>query len=726
MWVIQDTNVRRMNRQQRRAAKKHSKGPGLPAAGTVTKPDALFARGVEHHQAGRLDRAEAAYRDLLALESGHAEGWYHLGGIAYQKADWPRAAECLQKALSLKPDYVEALNVLGVSYKNLGRLPEALECLQGAVALRPGLADARCNLGNVFLQLGRLEDAEKQYRDALDLNPGFVLAHSNLGAALLKQHRWDDAVGCLKKAIALAPSHAEAHNNLGVAYKEQDRTDQAIAQYRKALEFSPDFADAHNNLGNALVAAKQTDAAIEHYRRALALGLNNAEILTNLGAALQEKDRLDDAAQCYRRAIDLAPDYPVAYNNMGNVLNLQGRPDDAIAFYRKAVGIDPTYADAHNNIGVVMSEQGRLKEAIETFKNTISADPDHARVYRNIGTLHKYGENDAFAAALLDKAKDLETLSPENQVHLRYALGKYYQDIGSYDDAFGHFKAGASLKRGMLTYDPATIENALHGVAHFFDPGALSGIPAYGAPDDAPIFILGMPRSGTTLVEQILAAHPQVHAAGELKDFDAAFGGFRVNKNVFTATSPEAANLAARGQAYADGLRRRDPNVRRVTDKMPFNFMNVGLIHLALPNATVIHCRRDPVDTCLSCFLTYFAEPIDWSYDLEETGRFYAAYAKMMDHWHAALPGRLLDVQYEDVVADLETQARRIVEQCGLPWDDACLDFQNARRAVRTASAGQVRKPIYRSSVQRWRRYEPHLGPLLRALAPVLETSKAA
>ncbi|MEQ8196084.1 MAG: tetratricopeptide repeat protein, partial [Rhodospirillales bacterium] len=679
-----------MNRQQRRAAKKQPNG-------TATNADASFARGLEHHQAGQLDQAAAVYRDLLKRHPDHAEGWYHLGGIAYQKNDWPGAVEALQKALSLKPDYVEALNVLGVSYKNLDRPDEALACLQKAVALRPDLADAQCNLGNVYLKLDCLEDAERHYREAVELHPGFVLAHSNLGAALLRQRRWDEAVACLKKAVALAPNYAEAHNNLGAAYKETERNDLAVAHYRKALALSPDFADAHNNLANVLAATDQTDTAIEHYRRALALGLNNAETLANLGAALQDRERFEDAVQCYRRAIDLDPGYAVAYNNMGNALNLQGQPDEAIAFYRKAVAIDPRFADAHNNIGIVMSEQGRMKEAVESYRSVIAVDPDFTKAYRYIGIIHKYVENDALAAALLAKAHDLGSLSTERQIHLRYALGKYFQDIGAYDDAFGHFAAGAALKRKTIAYDPAAIEATLQAVERFFRPGEWSRKPGYGASSGAPVFIIGMPRSGTTLVEQILAAHPQVHAAGELKDFDKAFNGFRVNKNVFDGTSAEAADLAARGQRYADGLMKRDPLARRVTDKMPFNFTNVGLIHLAMPNATILHCRRDPVDTSLSCFMTYFADPIDWSYDLEETGRFYAAYAKMMEHWHAVLPGRILDVQYEDVVADLETQARRIVEHCGLAWDDSCLDFQNAKRSVRTASASQVRKPIYSS-----------------------------
>ncbi len=713
-----------MNRKQRRAAEKQSKQTSLNHTG-VNSTD-LFTQGVAYHQQGKLDEAAALYRQLLSKHPQHAEGWYHLGGVAYQKGQWQETIEHIQKALELQPDYAEAHNVLGVALKNLDRLQDAHHHLNRAITLQSNFPDAQCNFGNVLMKLERLEEAEKHYRQAIALKPDFVLAHSNLGATLLKSRRWDEAIDSFKKAIALAPTYAEAHNNLGVAFKEQGQTEQAIEHYKKALALNPQYADAHNNLGNAFVALERPEDALEHFHSAITLGLKTAETLSNLGAALQDLERFDEALECYQQAITLNPEYAAAYNNMGNTYNLQGKPEEAIALYRQALDRTPDYAEAYENIGVVCSEQGRIEEALESFQKSIAANPNYTKAYRNISSLHKYAPDDAHATALLSKARDLHTLPDEAQIHLNYALGKYYQDIDDYDQAFTHFDTGASLKRKMLNYDPTMIEKALKGVAQFFEPGNWSSTLDYGCSSELPIFIVGMPRSGTTLIEQILAAHPDVHGAGELKEFDKALNGFKANQNLWTATSSEATNLAQRGQHYVDALQNLDPDAKRITDKMPFNFLNIGLIHLALPQAKIIHCQRNPIDTCLSNFLTYFIEAIHWSYDLTETGRFYVAYAQIMEHWQKTLPGRILDVQYEDVVADLDGQVRRIVEHCGLPWDDACLNFQNTKRTVRTASAGQVRKPIYASSVQRWRRYETHLSPLLDALKPVLDKQNTA
>ena len=722
-----------MNRKQRRAAQiaaqKQSKQTPANGAGAINSgvnSSGLFAQGVACHQQGRLDEAATLYRQLLKKDPRHADGWYHLGGVAYQQNRWPEAVEHLQQALDIAPDYPEAHNVLGVALKNLGQLEDAFDHLTRAINLQPKFPDAHCNLGNVFMQMDRLEDAVKQYRRAIVLKPEFVLAHSNLGATLLKLRRWDDAISSLKKAVALAPDYAEAHNNLGAAFYEQGHAEQAIVHYQKALELTPEYADAHNNLGNSLVTLERHNEALDHFQQAIALGLNNAEVLSNLGTALHELKRYDDALQQYQQALAINPSYAITYNNMVNTFSMQGKPGEAITYYRKALEHAPEYAEDFNNIGIVYSEQGKIDKALESFQKTIATNPHYTKTYRNIGNLHNYSNNDVYAMPLLRQTSKMDTLTVEEKIHLNYALVKYYQDTGDYDQAFRHFNSGAGLKRKSFDFDPNVIEIAFKGVAHFFDPSGLNNVQHYGHTLKLPVFILGMSRSGTTLIEQILAAHPNVYGAGEVTDFDKALHGFNANKNLWDASSKEAEELAERGQHYAQTLQNYEPNALRITDKMPFNFLNIGLIHLSLPNATIIHCKRDPVDTCLSNFFTYFTEPIDWSYDLTEIGRFYCAYAELMEHWHKILPGRILDVQYEDVVGDLEGQSRRIIESCGLPWDDACLEFQKAERTVRTASMGQVRKPIYTSSVQRWRRYESHLGPLLNALQPVLDKLKAA
>ena len=275
---------------------------------------------------------------------------------------------------------------------------------------------------------------------------------------------------------------------------------------------------------------------------------------------------------------------------MGNALNLQGKPEQAIALYRQALDRDPDYAEAFNNIGVVLSEQGQIDEALEYFQKTIDKDPTDTKAHHYLGALHKYTSDDPYATALLQQSDKMASFTDEEKIHLNHALGKLHQDIGEYDTAFKHYSAGAALKRNTFKHDPAMIGNALKGVAQFFGPGDWSQSSSYGFSSNLPVFILGMPRSGTTLVEQILAAHPDVHGAGELKEFDKSLHGFKANNNLWTATSNEATSLAKRGARYVEALHILDPEASRITDKMPFNFMNIGLIHLALPNAVIIHC----------------------------------------------------------------------------------------------------------------------------------------
>ncbi|HTN93507.1 MAG TPA: sulfotransferase, partial [Gallionella sp.] len=313
-------------------------------------------------------------------------------------------------------------------------------------------------------------------------------------------------------------------------------------------------------------------------------------------------------------------------------------------------------------------------------------------------------------------------LSENRRMSLHFALGKCYDDTGDYAKAFPHFMAGCKMKRAKLAYDPANAERQFAGLMEIFDRAALERLRGAGDPSALPVFVLGMPRSGTTLTEQIIASHPDVHGAGELHDL------LRIaERNIAGMTTAipfpdnlralDRQTLAAWGAEYAAGLKQRAPEAERITDKMPANYFAVGLIHLMLPNAKIIHVNRNPVDTCLSCYTRLFNRKQEHTYDLAELGRYYVQYARLMQHWRNVLPaGAFLDVKYEDIVADQEAQARKLIAYCGLEWNEACLDFHNTKRSIRTASVTQVRQPIYTSSVERWRHYEEFLGPLLDAL----------
>jgi len=391
-----------------------------------------------------------------------------------------------------------------------------------------------------------------------------------------------------------------------------------------------------------------------------------------------------------------------------------------VAWLRRAGDLLPVDAVAHNNLGETLLEPGRLDEAEASLRRALQIRPDYLKVRLSLASVRKVKADDENLVALVaaDEASRDSTLPGEDAVCLHFALGKSYDDIGDHEKAFPHFLEGNKLKRATLDYDPDETARRIDSIMRNFDMATMDRLRGGGDPSHLPIFILGMPRSGTTLVEQIISSYPGVHGAGELSDLKAI-----VRRNIAGTAFPDnlrlldQAQLAAWGAEYVAGLQRRAPAAQRITDKMPANFLAVGLIYLMLPNARIIHVKRNPVDTCLSCFTQLFKDGQEFTYDLAELGRYYVGYARLMEHWRKVLPaGVFLDVQYEDIVAGQEAQSRRIIEYCGLEWNDACLDFHQNKRAVRTASMTQVRQPIYQSSVERWRPYEKFLGPLFDAL----------
>jgi len=312
------------------------------------------------------------------------------------------------------------------------------------------------------------------------------------------------------------------------------------------------------------------------------------------------------------------------------------------------------------------------------------------------------------------------SLSNEKVIHLNFVLGKYFDDLGDQDQAFSYFREGCELKRANLKYDAEKARQYFNDIIRIFNHATIEPLRGGGNPSSLPIFVLGMPRSGTTLTEQIIASHPDVYGAGELHDLNRI-----VQRNVagedtaFPNNIPGLTreDIGAWASDYVAGLHRRSPNAMHITDKMPGNFFYIGLIHLMLPNAKIIHVNRNPIDTCLSCYMQSFSSGQEFSYDLSELGQYYVNYSRLMAHWRNVLPaGAYLEVQYEDIVADQEKEARRIIDFCGLDWNEACIDFHKHSRPVKTASMTQVRRPIYKTSVERWRPYEKFLGPLLDAL----------
>ncbi|MFZ3357929.1 MAG: sulfotransferase [Xanthobacteraceae bacterium] len=539
-----------------------------------------------------------------------------------------------------------------------------------------------------------------------------------------------EAVALCDRILALKSDISAVHCNRGVALAGLDRQVEAEAAYRRAIALDPDFARAYNNLGSVLVELGRFDDAEEALRRAIALRADFAQAFSNLGNALKEQGRLSEAEAASRQAITLEPDLAEAHSNLGNALVGQSKVIEAEAAYRRAIALKPDFADAHNNLGVALKYLGRLAEARRAVERATQLAPHNASYFLSLSELKRFAVGDPDVAAMEDMAKNIEALPATRQIQLHFALAKAYEDIDRSDDAFQRLLAGNALKRRHAAYDEATTLSVLERIRTVFTPGLLGRFQDGGEPSSVPLFIVGMPRSGSTLVEQILASHPQVFGAGELPSFGkAAIGLDPTAERVFPdvmlhITGDHLRHLGAR---YVFEITQLAPGVAHVVDKMPSNFLFAGVIHLALPNARIIHAVRDPVDTCISCFSKLFAGGQNHTYDLVEIGRYYRHYQTLMAHWHRVLPpGRILDVRYEDVIADLEGQARRIVAHCGLAWDARCLAFHETERPVNTASAAQVRQPLYRGAIGRARLFKSYLRPLLAELAPLAEPDTAS
>lgn len=594
-----------------------------------------------------------------------------------------------------------------------------------AVARKSVPSHAELNQMVALFNAGHHAELESRARSLVGRYSDFGLAWKILGATLQKQGK--DSLSALRKAAELLPDDAEVHYNLGNTLLMLGRPDEAVASYRRALQIRPDDAEAHYNLANTLLMLGRPDEAEAGYRRALQIKPGNAAAHYNLGNLLQDRNRLEEAEASYRRALQIKPDSADIHTNLGNILQDMDRLDEAEASFRQALQIKPDHAEAHSNLGKLLMDRGRLDEAEASFQRALQIRPDYLIVRLSLALARKAKADDENLAALIaaeQAARNSATPLPaEEAVLLHFALGKCYDDIGSHEKAFPHFLEGNRLKRATLAFDPDQVARHFASIMQNFDKAALDRLRG-GNPSHLPIFILGMPRSGTTLVEQIVSSCPGVHGAGELPDLKMItqrdIEGIAFPDNLHLL---DQAQLAAWGAEYVAGLQLRASVASRVIDKMPANFLAVGLIHLMLPNAKIIHVNRNPADTCLSCFTQLFKDGQEFSYDLAELGRYYVDYTRLMEHWRKVLPeGAFLDVQYEDIVADQEAQSRRIIEYCGLEWNDACLDFHRNKRPVKTASMAQVRQPMYKSSVERWRNYEKFFGPLFDALgelAPV-------
>ena len=659
---------------------------------------ARLSAAIAEHRAGKLAEAEVAYRGILADEPDNPDALHLLGALKQQSGRADEAISLVRQALARKPQSALYHNTLGIAYVATQAFDWAVEAFSKAIELAPKYPDPHVHLGNLLRLKGRKEEAVRHFERAIALKPEFIEAHNNLGTLLIDMEQWKRAEGHLMTAAGLRPKSTEIAINLAVARRAID-SKAAIAGLEQVLRAQPNHAAALTNLGAVYSDLGERDLAVEHLRKALAAAPENPQIKLDLANALSQFGRQDEAKALYGAIAQGGPP-PKRFQAMLALATIAEQGGDfsaAAGYFEQANQLRP---DAPAAVAGILKRQGK-------------AAPEE---------LVRKAE-----ALVQDDARPLE-----GRASLQMALGALYAGRKEFDRAFAAYRQGNALrqqvyqKRGIV-HDPRAREARIDAIIRTYDAEFFRTHARMGSESSLPIFVVGMPRSGTTLSEQILASHSDVFGADELMDITIVAarldpGNYRrLAEGRGGPLRIDAEKMRSEANRYLGIIRAMSPDAKRIIDKYPSNFENLGLIATMFPHGKIVHCQRDPRDVAWSCFTTNFLYPLVWSLDLEDFAHYYAHYQRLMDHWRQVLPVPFLDRRYEEAVGDFEVAARRLVDFCGLEWQDACLEFHKTERTVRTASIQQVRQPVYTSSIGRWRDYEQfapnefrRIGELLR------------
>jgi tetratricopeptide (TPR) repeat protein len=726
--------------------------------GTFPQVQEILTTAIELHQHGHFGQATRLYREVLASEPENAEALHLSGVLHHQQGNHRLAAELISQAVTLRPDAAIYHANLAEVYRAGGDFERAAGCCDAALLLRPDYPEALCNLGAALHGMGRNLDAVGKLRLALRLRPDFVLAYNNLGLALRELGRLEKALVHFRRAVQLDPDFAPARTNLGQTLLDAGQTEEALVHAREAVRLDPGSAALHHNLGNVLRLLDRTVEAREAYVEALRLDPELVLANAHLGLVLQREGKLqhaqfwlkkaveldpsnptlwewlaglhdereDPAAAipCWERVLATYPDRPAPHLSLGWNFQQEGRLDEARAQYLTAIALQPDSGQAWVALGSLHEELGEMAEAESDFREALRLQPTFPAPHARLATLLRGKLPDDDLAALERRLAD-ETLGQGPRARLAFGLAHVLDARGDYQRAADCLhKANAitlELARGRRDYSPADHECFVEGLVRVFDKDFFARMDGAGSDTRRPVFIFGLPRSGTTLIEQVLASHSLIHGAGELPLARHTFDSIpsvlgrsgQACDSVHHLDRTAVLRLAdqhLRGlEALASG------RAKRIVDKMPDNYMYLGLLSVLFPRAVFIHCRRDPRDIAVSCWMSDF-RILRWANDFDHIVTRFAQYRRLVDHWRAVLPVRLVEVDYECTVSDFESTARRLVAACGLDWETACLEFHRNERPVRTASLTQVRQPIYRGSVGRWKNYEHALAELFAAL----------
>ena len=563
-------------------------------------------------------------------------------------------------------------------------------------------------------QSGDIVAAEPLYRKVTAAQSAPGQADFMLGALLMQAGRADEAVTCFRTVTCAHPQLAEAQAMLGDALLTTGDISAAENAFTAALTVRPGDPGLAYKLGLARFRSGDAAGALARFEASLKTGGKEGVVLREAGRALSALMRLEEAEAHLKKAAKKLPgDAATLYLQTVNY-QLMGNPDAALVCVDALLKIDPENFAAIGKKAELLERKGNFAEAYDLLAPHLKETPDPQLVLA-FGVVGRHVGKEEEAGALLDTAVG-QTADPETRRLMHHRAGDLYDRMGKYDKAFAHYESGNALS--ALPFSPAAFTEMINGLIQAFDANTFSSLPRLTSGSDVPVFVVGMPRSGTSLVEQIIASHPQADGAGELDRMDRVVRGLSDPARALAASLPKLSpkKLAAGAKDYLSFLTSFAPDAKRITDKMPHNFLHLGFISLLFPNSRIVHLVRDPMDTCLSCYFQHFVGQHPYAANLSHLGYVHREYQRLMDHWKQVLNLPILDVVYEELVADQEGKSRELIHFIGLPWDDACLHFNKHKRVVSTASYDQVRKPIYKGSVARWRRYEKHLKPLQNAL----------
>ena len=718
----------------------------------------VLTAAIEMHRSGQLGPASQLYQKVLAREQGNAEALHLLGVLYHQQGQHARGVELISRAVTLRPNSHIFHANLAEAYRALGDFDRAVGCCRAALSIWPDYPEALCNLGAALQGLGQHAESVDQLRRALELRPSFVVAHNNLGIGLRELGQKDEALIHFQRAVELDPAFAPAQTNLGQVLLDLGQADQALPHCQEAVRLDPNAAVLHHNLGNALRVLEKFIDAKASYLEALRLNPKLGVANAHLGLVIQQEGQFSDALVWLKKAVELEPEKADFWQWLGELYEEMEEPGESIVCWERVLALEPDRAGAHLSLGWALQEEGRLADARSHFDTAIRLQPDHGAAYLNLGGLQEElgdlaGAEEAFRTALKiqpsyalpharlatllrGKLPDADLAAVEERLtddklgggprgRLLFALAHALDGRGDYVRAAECLREGNALtievNEKRRDYNPLEHERFVDGLLREFDRDLFTRLAGAGSPSRRPVFVFGLPRSGTTLIEQVLASHSQVHGAGELRlarrSFEAIPGLLGrtgpPRDSISFLDHPTVERLAEQhllGLAAIDGG--RNP---RIVDKMPDNYMYIGLLSILFPNAVFVHSRRDLRDIAVSCWMTDFRS-IRWANDMKHIASRFQQYDRVMSHWKEVLPVPIHEVNYEETVTDLEAVARRLVAACGLDWEPACLEFHRTDRPVRTASVMQVRQPVYQRSVARWKHYEPALNELFATL----------